>query len=443
MKNVVLLFADDMRYGMIEDPGIVTPNLERLAGKGVMFRNAHIPGGTSGAVCMPSRAMLHTGRLLEGLARAGRYIPKEHVMLGEVLRDNGYETFGIGKWHNGTDSYTRSFTNGAEIFFGGMEDHWNVPANDYDPTGEYGKKINKTRNPYHDNETTEYSCDHITPGKHSSELFAEASIEFLDNRDEEKPFFLYTSFMAPHDPRTMPGEFLEMYDMDGTILPENYLPVHPFVFNGYDTRDERLAPHPRTEDTVRRHLTEYYAMVSHLDHCIGKIIDKLEADNLLEQTLIIFAADNGLAVGSHGLMGKQNLYEHSIRVPMIISGPGIPACKETDAAVYIADLYPTIMNYLDIETPETCTAASLLPVINGSANGREILNLRYRNSIAGIKKDGYKLIKYFLPEGNRFSLFDLNNDPLETNDLIDSPEHESLVDSMVVELENNWKELEL
>jgi arylsulfatase A-like enzyme len=443
MKNIVLLFADDMRYGMIDNPDVITPNLERLAAKGIMYQNAHIPGGTSGAVCMPSRAMLHTGRLLEGLARAGRFIPDEHRLLGEVLTENGYETHGIGKWHNGTDSYARSFTSGAEIFFGGMDDHWNVPANNFDPSGKYDKKILKSRNPYNTNETMEYSCDHITPGKHSSELFADASIDFIENRNKKKPFFLYTAFMAPHDPRTMPKEFLAMYEMEKTKLPENYLPVHPFDFAGFDTRDERLAPYPRTEETVKQHLTEYYAMITHLDHCIGQILDKLESENLMDDTLIIFAADNGLAVGCHGLFGKQNLYEHSIRVPLVISGPGVPKNEKRVEPVYIADIFPTILDYLDISIPDTCQTKSLTETFTKETKIRNSLNLRYRNHIAGLKKDGFKLIAYFLEKETKYSLFNLKDDPDELRDLADDPLYKSVREKFQLELHENWKHLEL
>lgn len=443
MKNVVLLFADDMRYGMIDNPDVLTPNLERLASMGILYENAHIPGGTSGAVCMPSRAMLHTGRLLNGLKKAGRYIPDEHRMLGEVLIENGYETHGIGKWHNGTDSYARSFTSGAEIFFGGMDDHWNVPANNFDPTGKYDKKIQKSRNPYNNNEIINYSCDHITPGKHSSELFTDATIEFIENRDKAKPFFLYTAFMAPHDPRTMPREFLDMYDEGKTKLPENFLPLHPFEFCGTDTRDERLAPHPRTEPIVRRHLTEYYAMVTHLDHCIGKIIYKLEEENLLEDTLFIFAADNGLGVGSHGLMGKQNLYEHSIRVPLIIAGAGLPKNQRRQSPVFIADLYPTILDFLGFKKPETCTTDSLTPTFSGESKIHDSLNLRYRNHVAGLKRDGFKLIKYLFRDRHRLSLYDLNADPMEINDLSADPEYKERIASMLEEIDSQWEILDI
>jgi arylsulfatase A-like enzyme len=387
--------------------------------------------------------MLHTGRLLEGLAKAGRYIPKEHTMLGEILKGKGYETYGIGKWHNGTESYARSFSNGAEIFFGGMDDHWNVPANNFDPTGKYDKKIKKSRNPYNTNETMTYSCDHITPGKHSSELFSDASINFLENRDKDKPFFLYTAFMAPHDPRTMPKKYLDMYNPEEITMPGNYMPDHPFEFSGIDTRDERLAPHPRTKPIVLKHLTEYYAMVTHLDACIGRILDKVEEQGLAEDTLIIFAADNGLAVGSHGLFGKQNLYEHSIRVPLIISGPGLPRNERRTEPVLIADLNPTILDFLNIDIPKTCEAVSINISSENATQARDRLYLRYRNDIAGLKHAGYKLIKYLLPDGIRLSLFDLKNDPLELNDLSKNPEFAGKIASMLKEIDSNWDILDI
>ncbi len=443
MKNVILLFADDMRYGMIDNPEIRTPNLCKLATGGTKFTNAHIPGGTSGAVCMPSRAMLHTGRLLEGLKQAGRSIPTDHVLLGETLRQNGYKTHGIGKWHNGTDSYTRSFSSGAEIFFGGMEDHWNVPANNYDPTGQYKQTMLKSTNAYLNNNTATFKCDHISPGKHSSELFAEASVDFLNNHSEDdKPFFLYTAFMAPHDPRTMPLEFLKMYNIDDITLPENYMSMHPFDFGVSTIRDEVLAPYPREKNEIKRHLMEYYAIVSHLDACIGKILDSINENGLAENTMIIFASDNGLAVGSHGLMGKQNLYEHSIRVPLFINGPGIPKNTVSDSQIFIADLFPTILDILDIATPKTCTTKSFSNNITGGSAPRDVLHFRYKNSVAAVKKDNFKLIKYMLPDGIRMSLFNLKKDPFETKDLINNPKYKSLAEALLIEIENDWQELE-
>lgn len=138
--NVLFLFTDDQRFdtiGALGNPCVHTPSLDRLVSRGTAFTHAHIPGGISAAVCMPSRAMLHTGRTLFHLDGAGADIPPEHVTIGEYLGSRGYRTWGTGKWHNGASSFARSFSDGAEIFFGGMDDHWNVPVFDYDPEGRY------------------------------------------------------------------------------------------------------------------------------------------------------------------------------------------------------------------------------------------------------------------------------------------------------------------
>src|SRR5210317_1243328 len=128
--NVLFFFTDDQRFDTIAalgHPVVKTPNIDKLVNRGTTFTHAHIPCGTSGAVCMPSRAMLNTGRTLYHLQGAGQKIPDDHVLMGEMFQQNGYRTFGTGKWHNSRPSYARSFTDGGEIFFGGMYDHWNVP----------------------------------------------------------------------------------------------------------------------------------------------------------------------------------------------------------------------------------------------------------------------------------------------------------------------------
>ena len=142
--NVLLLFTDDQRSDTIATLGndvVKTPNLDKLIARGTAFTHAHIPSGTSGAVCMPSRAMLHSGRTLYHLHGPGNQIPEEHTTMGEMFQSNGYRTFGTGKWHNGKPAFARSFTDGDEIFFGGMSDHWNVPVHHYDPSGKYESRL--------------------------------------------------------------------------------------------------------------------------------------------------------------------------------------------------------------------------------------------------------------------------------------------------------------
>ena len=420
--NIVFFFTDDQRFDTIAALGnkeIKTPNLDRLVGAGTAFTHAHIPCGTSGAVCMPSRAMLHTGRTLFHLDREGQDIPADHIMLGETLQEAGYRTFGTGKWHNGSRSYARSFTDGAEIFFGGMQDHWNVPAHSFDPTGEYPSRTIKINDSSFSNAEQVFTSDHVVAGKHSSELFCEATADFISNYDDDAPFFTYVSFMAPHDPRSMPKEFREMYDPDSILLPENFMALHPVEYGNTNIRDELLSPYPRTPEVTKRHIAEYYAMISHLDHQIGVVIRALEKKGELENTIILFAGDNGLAVGQHGLFGKQSNFEHSIRVPFIISGPGIPRGETRDAYIYLLDIYPTLCDLLGIEAPESVEGLSFKPVIeNQVTTTRKTLYFAYTDKIRSVKDDRYKLME-FVHEGQKTSLlFDLENDPWELANLI-------------------------
>ncbi len=421
--NILFLFTDDQRFDTVHalgNPAIRTPNLDRLAARGTAFRRAHIPGGTSGAVCMPSRAMLHTGRTLFHIQGEGQEIPPDHVLLGEHLRAGGYQTFGTGKWHNGPGAYARSFSDGAEIFFGGMDDHWNVPACDFDPSGRYDKARPFIGHPQRERHTRQRLVDHIRPGVHSTDLFAQATVEFLQRRDTSRPFFAYTSFMAPHDPRSMPEKYLRMYEPDRIELPPNFQPEHTIDTGALRIRDEMLAPFPRTEADIRQHIAEYYAMITHLDDAIGRILSALETSGELERTVVVFAGDNGLAVGQHGLMGKQSLYDHSVRVPLLFAGPGIAEGRTCDDRVYLLDIFPTLCDLAGLAVPASVEGCSLAPALGEApeAVGRDALYLAYCDSIRGLSIGRHKLIEYAAGDTQ---LFDLQVDPWEQHNLAAEP----------------------
>lgn len=426
LPHVVFFFTDDQRFDTIAALGqsaVQTPNIDRLVRRGTAFTQAHIPGGTSGAVCMPSRAMLHTGRTLFHLQGAGESIPAEHVTLGEWLRAAGYRTFATGKWHNGTASFHRSFSDGDEIFFGGMADHWNVPVFHYDPTGRYDQRLPQCRTPMESNEVTYRHADHIHSGQHSSELICGAACRFIAAHDGPAPFFAYISFLAPHDPRTMPEPYRQLYDPQKLTLPPNFLGEHPFDNGVLRIRDELLAAFPRTAEETRRHLAEYYAMISHLDAQLGRVLDTLETKGILEDTLIVFAGDNGLALGQHGLFGKQSCYEHSVRVPLIFAGPGVPAGKQTDAYAYLLDIYPTLGELLGIECPASVEGRSLVPAIRGAGSGRDTLYFAYTDLHRAVKDRRHKLIEYVVNGARTTQLFDLIEDPWEQHNLAADPAH--------------------
>jgi len=407
LPNIVFLFTDDQRFNTIHALGneeVLTPNIDRLAEQGVSFTHAHIMGGTSGAICMPSRAMLMTGKSLFHLEMKGATIPDDHAMFPEILRDMGYQTFGTGKWHNGKQSYARCFTDGGKIFFGGMSDHLAVSCFDFDTTGIYPEENKKTRE------------------KFSSELFVDEAIRFLEADTGDAPFFIYVSFTAPHDPRMAPDSFTQLYPPEKIELPLNFMEEHPFDNGELKVRDEKLAPWPRTPEIIKEHIAAYYAMITHMDQQIGCLLKTIEKLDKKDNTIIVFAGDNGLAVGQHGLLGKQNLYEHSVRVPLIFTGPGIRGNARNDALCYLMDIFPTICDLVNTEIPDGVEGKSLLPAFeNRDADIRKELFYAYRNLQRGIRtNDNWKLIKYQVNNVETTQLFNLNKDPWEINDLANS-----------------------
>jgi len=417
--NVILFITDDQRFDTIHALGnteIQTPNLDALVNRGTAFTRAYIPGGTYGAVCMPSRAMLYTGRTLFHLKGEGQEIPDAHTTIGEYFQSAGYTAYGIGKWHNGKNGFARSFSNGNEIFFGGMGDHWNVPVYRFDPAGKYSPQIPYTADPLHSNKTEYLDGDHITAGKHSTDLFVDAAVHFIETKESLQPFFMNVALMAPHDPRTMPDKFRKMYNPKMIKLPENFSPQHTLDTGSLQGRDELLAAFPRNPSEIKTHIAEYYGMISHLDEAFGRLTTALEKKGELENTIIVFAADHGLALGQHGLMGKQNLYDHSIRVPLVFAGPGIPKGQTRNSLVYLLDIFPTLCDLTQGSVPGSSEGKSLVPLLNHSeSSSRHELYLAFKNSIRGFTDGTYKLIEY---SSGDTQLFNLLKDPLEIENLL-------------------------
>ncbi|MFO0958110.1 MAG: sulfatase-like hydrolase/transferase [Isosphaeraceae bacterium] len=397
--NILLLLADDQRadtIGAWGNPHIRTPNLDRLVRRGTSFRGNYCFGSNSGAVCVPSRAMLMSGRTWFDVPhdlRGAKLLP-------ESLREAGYATFATGKWHNGEASFVRAFPEGRSVFFGGMADHTKVPIADV----KDGKIV-----------------DRRVASKFSSEEFADAAIDFLRAHPGERPFFGYVAFTAPHDPRNPPEPYREFYYRSRPPLPANFLPLPEFD-NGMtkDVRDENLAPYPRTREVLSDQLCEYYGLITHLDEQVGRILDTLEETGLAKDTIVIYSADHGLALGSHGLLGKQSLYEDSMRSPLILAGPGIPVGRTTSAFTYLFDLFPTICNLAGVGPTAGLAGRDIRPLAEGEhARIRESVFLPFGTLMRSVRDDRWKLIVY--PPIGRMQLFDLKNDPEEIRDLVASP----------------------
>ncbi|MGK7393908.1 MAG: sulfatase-like hydrolase/transferase [Candidatus Cyclobacteriaceae bacterium M3_2C_046] len=411
LPNILFIFSDDQRadaVGAYGNPYIQTPHLDKLAHQGLKFTNNFCMGSHHGAVCAPSRAMLMSGKSLFHV-----YDDLEGVTtLPQVLGEKGYVTFGTGKWHNGRNTFKTAFQKGKTIFFGGMSDHFQVPVVDMKPDGSY-------------TETTKEGF--------STTIFTDAALEFLDqyaNGAKDQPFFAYVSYTVPHDPRSPDLEYINRYEASSLPLPPDFKTTHPFDIGVMTIRDENLGAWPRTPEQIRMQLADYYGLITQMDDEIGRLLQKLKQEGLDQNTLIIFSSDHGLAIGSHGLLGKQNLYEHSMKSPLIMSGPGIPAGESSQALVYLYDLFPTICEYLQIEKPASVDGLSLIPVIKGERKEvRNSLFTTYATFQRAVRDQRWKLIRY--PELNFTQLFDLKKDPYELHNLAGQAEYQEKVEEMM------------
>ena len=230
-----------------------------------------------------------------------------------------------------------------------------------------------------------------------------------------------------------------MFDPDSLELPENFATEHPFDNGELDVRDEMLAPLPRTPDDIRRHIAEYYAMITHLDDRIGRVLAALESSGHADNTIVVFAGDNGLALGQHGLMGKQNLYDHSVRVPLVLSGPGIPQNQTSDALVYLSDIYATLFELIGEPLPDSVEGVSMVPAMHSKKSApRDTLFTAYRDYQRAVRDRRHKLIEYSVNRERRTQLFDLRADPWETHDLSDDPASAQTLTRLRAEL-SRWQ----
>ncbi|MFK7790278.1 MAG: sulfatase-like hydrolase/transferase [Phycisphaeraceae bacterium] len=408
--NVLFFFADDQPFNTLGCTGNTiaqTPSIDAIAQRGVIFDNAYIMGGTSPAVCSPSRAMLFSGRTLWNLDNQGMWgfeISDKYITFPQVFKDAGYTTWATGKNEPGkAGHFLRSFSAGDKILFRGMtRSQYNMPLFSYPADGTFkGKKPVTHRD------------------KHSAEIYADATINFLQNRAEDAPpFFAYVAFQTPHDPRQSPPAFRERYRDEEMPLPKAYMPTHPFDNGMLKIRDEKLAGFPRTKEEIKTHLADFYATMEHTDTQIGRVLDALEKSGELDNTIIVYTADNGLALGSHGLVGKQNVYDHSVHVPLIIAGPGIPKAQRREQLAYIYDLIPTLIERANLTTPDTVQFKSLNKAIDDAdAPHRAHLTYAFMDWQRAIQKDGYKLIEYCVNGDRHTQLFHLANDRHELNNL--------------------------
>ena len=404
--NVLFIFTDDQRADTIAALGnkaIVTPGLDRLARRSFIFSNAYCLGGNCGAVCIPARNMAMSGR---GFFRF-RYDARRKRL---VTRNT---------WH--ADPAKATFPKsmraaGYETYYSEKSGTANLPQ--IQTQFDHRQNVHMVRA--------------LATGRPARKLVDDAVAFLKGTRDKTRPFFMYLGLPCPHDPRWAARRFRALYDSARIPLPVNYKPIHPWNIGSMTIRDECLEAWPRTKDAIRRHLHDYYALISSMDHDIGRLLTALDDLSLTDNTIVIFSSDQGIAIGSHGLMGKQNIYEDTMKVPLLVAGPGI-AKGTSKALAYIHDIFPTVCELVGAPAPKAIDGLSLAPIIRGKKTKvRDTVFLAYMNTQRSVRDGRWKLLRF--PRINRTLLFDLDSDPHETRDLSGQPDQAPRVARMMAML---------
>ena len=426
--NVLFLLSDDQRpdtIGALGNRVIETPNIDRLVRGGTTFTRAVSPN----PLCVPSRAEILSG--CSGLRNGvlppfhNRLDPKL-VLWPEAMRRGGYHTWYSGKWHTDGRPTTRGYDESQGMFaLGGPTEPVRRDTKGRAITGYVGAVFQADDGRTFPELGVGLTAE--TPAR-----IADAAIGLI-RRKSDRPFFLHVNFTAPHDPLLPPPELAGRYDAESIPLPVNFLPEHPFDHGNLRGRDELLWPWPRTPRMVREELALYYAVISDLDTQIGRILAALEETGQADRTVIVFASDQGLAIGSHGLRGKQNMYEHTVGTPLIVAGPGLPRNRRVRAPIYLRDLYPTICELVGITVPEGVEGRSCAAVLRGGEDRGDRLVFGYYMDVERmVRGDRWKLIHY--PKLARDQLFDLEADPFEQHDIAAEPQHAAVLDTLRSEL---------
>ncbi len=405
--NILFILTDDQSPHTLDaygDTACDTPNIDAIAERGMHLTDAHHMGSWSGAVCLPSRTMIMTGRTVWRLPNFKGVDKQRKVDQGVAAQSSmpalfnaaGYDTFRTCKGGNTYKPANRLF-----------DEH-------HDRDCRYGN------------------------AEQGSAWHGDHAMRFLEDREEasdEDPFLMFLGFSHPHDPRNGTPELLAKYHAHNTKeppttvnpaapkLPINYLPEHPFPHGHPGLRDEVAVPGvmtDRSEAAIRNEVGREYACIENVDIQVGRVLDKLAAMGELDNTYVFFTSDHGIAVGRHGLMGKQNMYEHTWRVPMLVQGPGIAAGSKASGYVYLLDILPTLCDFAGIKVPAEIEGKSFRHVLEGKQEQvRDVLYGTYsggtKPGMRAVKSNGWKLIKYDTLDGkvHETQLFDLRENPHE------------------------------
>jgi arylsulfatase A-like enzyme len=438
--NVLLIVADDLNcdIGPYSDDGALTPNLDRLATMSTVFENAHVQYPH----CGPSRASFMTSlypsqtKITRNNVFVRSTIP-DVVTLGQRFRQQGYESIRIGKIFH--------YDNPGAIGTSGTDDNdsWDRTINPYgrDKIEEF--KIN-TLKPRKYGGTLSWFAAEGLDEEQTDGIGATEAIEQLDRlAGEDDNFFLAIGFYRPHTPFVAPKRYFDWYNQDSIQVPDR-------SEKSLDGIPKQAARSLRTkqnaelkdDETAREIKEAYYSTISFVDAQVGRVLDKLQSTGLSKNTIVVFMSDHGYHLGEHGHWQKQTLFENATRIPLMISIPGSEAINRSSAPVELLDLYPTLMDFTDIEIPRHVVGRSLRPIISGQqASIRDGAITQYRKGIS-LRTNRYRITKWGEDATTDFELYDHRSDSQELHNLSRDSSYSEVLDSLRFALELRAIELE-
>jgi len=348
--NILFIFTDQMhRYAMqcMGTDDIMTPNLDRLAAEGTLFRNAY----SNCPICTPFRINLFSGQYTCTTQTYGNShrIEEDCHTLADSLNAGGYRTSYVGKWHiggKGNTAVTKELRAGFTDFIG------------YQCYNGFTSEVR-----FFDEDNREHYFD-----KHRTDVTTDIAVERLEKLDDE-PFAMFVSYQAPHYPVQPSDEFAQMYEGVQIKRRPNCQEVDPYTrtFSPPSPQPPENCPdYQRYGNDLDEYLRLYYAMVTQIDAGVGRLLETLKRTGADQNTIVIFTADHGDMQGSHGLLNKCLPYEESVGIPLIVREPGQTTGQVTDALVSGIDYYPTMLDYAGLPKNEELPGRSIRPFVDGS-----------------------------------------------------------------------------